>query len=62
MSKKVNDDWKATIWKSKLNYSFSRNMPKKYEGLLNLLNKKIENNPKETKMFLNEFIYKRRDV
>jgi len=63
LSKKVKEgDWEATIWKSKLNYSFSRNMDKHYNNLLKVLNEEIENNPKETKMFLSEFIYKRREV
>ena len=52
----------ATIWKSKLNYSFYRNMDQKYLPLFNILNTQIEQNPKETKMFLSEFIYKRRKV
>lgn len=50
-----------TIWKSKLNYSFYRNMDQKYEPLLKVLNEEIEKNPKETKMFLCEYIYKRRE-
>jgi CRISPR-associated protein Csm1 len=64
LSKKVKyeDDWEATIWKSKLNYTFSRNMDEKYNELLDVLDKEIEQNPKETKMFLSEFIYKRRKV
>ena len=64
LSKKVKYEaiWEDTIWKSKLNYSFSRNMSKNYNNLLKVLNEQIENNPKETKMFLSEFIYKRREV
>jgi len=64
LSKKVKYEanWEATIWKSKLNYSFSRNMSKNYNGLLKVLNEQIENYPKETKIFLSEFIYKRREV
>ena len=64
LSKKVKYEanWEATLWKSKLNYTFSRNMDAKYSSLLKVLNEQIENNPKETKMFLNEFIYKRRDA
>lgn len=50
-----------TMWKSKLNYSFDRNMDKKYLPLLEVLNKQIEDNSRETKMFLSEFIYKRRE-
>lgn len=58
---KYNNSIEDTIWKSKLNYSFYRNMDKKYLSLLDVLNNQMENNPKETKMFLNEFIYKRRE-
>lgn len=63
MAKKVKYDnsIEDTIWKSKLNYSFYRNMDKRYLPLLDVLNNQMENNPKETKMFLNEFIYKRRE-
>jgi len=62
MAKKVKyeNDIASTMWKSKLAYSFGRNMPKGYEALLQALNEEIELNPKETKMFLSEFIYKRR--
>jgi len=65
MSKKAkNGDIKATIWKSKLNYLFSRNMDinkEKDKKLMEILSKSIDKNPKETKLFLNEFIYKRRE-
>ncbi len=50
-----------TIWKSKLAYSFQRNMDKKDLPLLNTLNEMIEDYPKESKMVLSEFIYKRRE-
>lgn len=50
-----------TMWKSKLAYSFSRNMDKKYVDILDSLHKSIDEYPRETKMFLSEFIYKRRD-
>lgn len=64
MSKKVQDgDVEATMWKSKLNYSFYRNMDMKKEEnrqFLSNLNNMIEKYPNETKMFLSEFIYKRR--
>ncbi len=63
MSKKVkNGDIKATIWKSKLNYLFSRNVDKKYHYILKTLDKNISDSPSETKMFLSEFIYKRRKI
>ena len=63
MAKKVKNegDIKSTIWKSKLNYSFYRNMDKKYLPVLAILNEQMEKNPSETKMFLSECIYKRRE-
>jgi len=62
MSKKVvNGDIKATIWKSKLNYLFSRNMDlEKDKKLMEVLSENIEKNSGETKIFLSEFTYKRR--
>ena len=65
MSKKVNEDMKNTMWKSKINYTFYRNVNMKSEEnqkLLKNLNEMIENKPKETKMYLSEIIYKRRIV
>lgn len=63
MSKKVkyDGDILSTIWKSKLSYSFSRNNDKLGENIYRILDEKIDKNPKETKIFLSEFIYKRRD-
>lgn len=63
MSKKVKyeNDIPSTMWKSKLRYSFTRNMDKKYWDILETLNECIDKHPKESKMFLSEFIYKRRD-
>lgn len=63
MSKKVKyeNSIEDTMWKSKLAYSFSRNMDKKYVYILDVLDGLIEKYPSETKMFLSEFIYKRRD-
>jgi CRISPR-associated protein Csm1 len=63
MSKKVkyDGDVLSTIWKSKLNYSFTRNMDKKHETLLSTIDEMIEKYPKESKMKISEFIYKRRD-
>ncbi len=63
MSKRVkyNGDIQATMWKSKLSYSFNRNMGDKDKAFLVLLNGMIEKYPKESKMVVNEFIYKRRD-
>ncbi len=61
MSKLVKQDPINNMWKSKLVYSFVRNMDKKYTNILHPLNEMIEKYPQETKMFLSEFIYKRRD-
>ncbi len=62
MSKRVKyeDSIIDTRWKSKLVYSFQRNMDKKHLPLLGTLNMMIEKYPKESKMVLSEFIYKRR--
>lgn len=61
MSKKVKQgDIEATMWKSKLRYSYSRNNTKLGESFFGVLDSKIDNNPEETKMFLSELIYKRR--
>lgn len=74
MSKKVkhDDDIPSTIWKSKLRYSFSRNIlehiksneykVKEAENLLEVLNEVITNNPKGAKMVVSEFVYQRRKV
>lgn len=61
MSKECKSDPINNMWKSKLVYSFSRNMDKKYIQILEPLSDAIEKNPSETIMFLSEFIYKRRD-
>ena len=62
MSKKVkyDGDILATIWKSKLRYSFSRNNDNLGENIYKILDERIDNNPKETKMTICEFIYKGR--
>lgn len=63
MSKNIKLDMKNSMWKSKLSYSFSRNMDLKnpdHTRLLTNLDRMIEKYPHETKMFLSEFIYKRR--
>jgi len=62
MSKYIHNDMRNSMWKSKLNYFFSRNIEKKYHFILKELNALIEVNPEATKMFLSEFIYKRREV
>lgn len=61
MSKESKTNPMATIWKSKLRYSFSRNNDNLGENIYKILDEKIDNNPKETKMFLCEYIYKRRN-
>ena len=62
LSKKTQKDPKATIWKSKLRYSFVRNveLDEKSKQVLNNLDHMIEKYPKETKAYLAEFTYKRR--
>ena len=70
MSKKANIDPINNMWKSKLSYSFSRNIldkvfdDDKKEDLLyflSLLDNIIQNKPEAAKMIISEFIYKRRD-
>jgi len=61
MSKNIDKDIRNSLWKSKLNYLFSRNIDTKYHYILKDLNREIEKSPEATKMFLSEFIYKRRD-
>lgn len=72
MSKKVKyaHDIPSTMWKSKFRYSFNRNVLEKMknsnerektEKMLELLGGLIDSNPKETKMVVNEFIYRRRE-
>lgn len=63
MSKNIANDIKNSMWKSKLNYLFSRNMNmNKDKELLMVLDKYISQNPSETKIYLSEFVYKRRAV
>jgi CRISPR-associated protein Csm1 len=71
MSQKVKGDIKQTIWKSKLNYLFARNIFDRLSGkeqeeaankLLNLINKSLDKYQEETKMALSEYIYKRREI
>lgn len=72
MSKKVKyeNNIPSTMWKSKFRYSFNRNVlekmknnesKKRAENMLELLSGFIDKKPKETKMVVNEFIYKRRE-
>ena len=71
MSKKVKfqEDIPSTMWRSKFRYSFNRNVLEKMRGdeatkraeeMLKLLSRLINEKPKETKMVVSEFIYKRR--
>jgi CRISPR-associated protein Csm1 len=79
MSKNANDinsakfDIKNALWKSKLRYTFARNIFDRIgdndeanrslaDRLLCVLDKAIDDNPGETKMVLCEYIYKRRRV
>ncbi|WP_404319936.1 type III-A CRISPR-associated protein Cas10/Csm1 [Malaciobacter canalis] len=61
LKEKSSIDIKDAMWKSKLNYSFRRNIKNQDEELFKVLNEQIEKNPKATKMIVSEFIYKRRD-
>jgi len=60
MSKNIHKDIRNTLWKSKLNDLFSRNIDRKYHHILEVLNESIEQSPRASKMFLSEFIYKER--
>ncbi|NOX15679.1 MAG: hypothetical protein GXP61_06610, partial [Epsilonproteobacteria bacterium] len=72
MSKESKNNPLQTIWKSKLAYSFSRNILEKVKNdstklkeakrLLAFINNMIEKEPEISKMILSEFIYKRRIV
>ena len=64
LSKKVKyeSDWESTIWKSKLKYLITRNLSNINDNFLNTLSKMMEDYPKECKMILSEFIYKRREI
>jgi len=70
MRQNINKDITNTLWKSKINYLFNRNMLEKLKDkekkedlgyFLGLINTMIENCPDVSKMILSEFIYKRRD-
>jgi len=60
MSKKSKSDARATIWKSKLSYLYTRNISNKEFDLLNFLDEVINKYPKEFKTNLFEYIYKHR--
>ncbi len=73
MSKKAKyqKDIPSTMWRSKFRYSFNRNVLERMRGdnekeravkILELLSRLIDENPKETKMVVNEFIYMRRSI
>ena len=62
MKKNIDRDIKNALWRSKLNYMFHRNVSKTHQALIEPLANSIENYPKETKMVLSEYIYKRREV
>jgi CRISPR-associated protein Csm1 len=72
MSKESKKDPRKTIWKSKLSYSFNRNILeplkkdkeqlKEAKRLLSFIDKMIEKEPQVSKMILSEFIYKRRKI
>jgi CRISPR-associated protein Csm1 len=56
------DDFKIrdALWKSKMRYLFNRNINSEYYDLIPLLDDSLKDYPKATKIFLSEFIYKRR--
>jgi len=64
MGKRVKYDGSITdtIWRSKLNYTIRRNVERTTDGFISALNTAIERYPKETKLVLTEFIYKRRKM
>lgn len=62
MSKRVAEDIESAMWKSKLNYSFTRNMDKKHTALLKEIDETIEKHPREAKMVISEVIYKLRSA
>lgn len=51
---------KNALWRSRLTYTIDRNLPNVAGNLIFILSENIKNNPKETKMSVCEFIYKRR--
>lgn len=66
MSKRAkNGDIKSTIWKSKLNYSYKRNLENELskeleKDFLSTIDQMIEKYPSETKIVLSKFVYKHR--
>jgi len=64
MSKRVKYEGNIedTIWRSKLSYSISRNVEKAAESFRKGLDEAILRYPKETKLVIMEFIYKRRKI
>lgn len=66
MSKKLQDtnesfDPSDAMWKSKLTYSFKRNLENSSDDLLQTLLDNIQDHPKESKMAIFELIYTRRE-
>ncbi len=60
---KLSGDAKSKIWRSKLNYTFYKNLDAHKHGkLLDALSAQFEQNPQETKVFFCEYIYKRRSA
>ncbi|WP_457561921.1 type III-A CRISPR-associated protein Cas10/Csm1 [Caminibacter pacificus] len=56
----INEFLKNSLWKSKLSYFYRRNISEDDNELLDKLNKWIEDTPKEFKVSLFEYIYKKR--
>lgn len=54
-------DPRDAMWKSKLTYSFKRNLENPSDKLLETLLSEIQNHPKESKMAIFELIYTRRE-
>jgi len=71
MSRNIKDNPENAMWRSRLSYTFRRNIFKKLksnedikmaESLLNTVGRMIQNHPGESKMILSEFIYKKRRI
>ncbi len=70
MRLKIDENIENTMWRSKLNYTFRRNLFERYrndeekmrmaQSLMDTIASMIAKHPKETKMVLTEYIYKRR--
>ncbi len=72
MRQNIDKNMENSMWRSKLNYSFRRNVferiknntegTKRAELFFKAIYEMIENHPNEAKMILSEFIYTRREV